>query len=56
MGQPAIIFEILSDHVRDPARCAWKRIPSGLNGADFAKQYHDDRVSAHKDALSLVQR
>ena len=29
---------------------------SGLNGADFTKQYHDDQVSAHKDAVSLFQR
>jgi hypothetical protein len=29
---------------------------SSLNGADFTKQYHDDQVSAHKDAVSLFQR
>jgi putative membrane protein len=28
----------------------------GLNGDDFTKQYHDDQVSAHKDAVSLFQR
>jgi putative membrane protein len=28
----------------------------GLKGADFTKQYHDDQVSAHKDAVSLFQR
>ncbi|MDB5644306.1 MAG: hypothetical protein JWN07_3623 [Hyphomicrobiales bacterium] len=28
----------------------------GLNGADFAKQYHSDQVAAHKDAVSLFQR
>jgi putative membrane protein len=28
----------------------------GLNGADFTKQYHDDQVTAHKDAVSLYQR
>lgn len=28
----------------------------GLNGGDFTKQYHDDQVSAHKDAVSLYQR
>ena len=27
-----------------------------LKGADFTKQYHDDQVSAHKDAVSLYQR
>jgi putative membrane protein len=29
---------------------------SGLNGADFTKQYLDDQVTAHKDAVSLFQR
>jgi putative membrane protein len=28
----------------------------GLNGKDFAKQYMDDQVSAHKQAVSLFQR
>ena len=28
----------------------------GLQGNDFAKQYMDDQVSAHKDAVSLFQR
>lgn len=28
----------------------------GLKGKDFAKQYMDDQVSAHKDAVSLFQR
>ena len=28
----------------------------GLAGADFAKQYIDDQVSGHKDAVSLFQR
>ena len=28
----------------------------GLNGADFTKTYHDDQVTAHKDAVSLYQR
>jgi putative membrane protein len=28
----------------------------GLNGNDFAKQYHSDQVSAHKDAVSLFER
>jgi putative membrane protein len=28
----------------------------GLNGNDFTKQYHDDQVSAHKDAVSLFER
>ncbi len=28
----------------------------GLEGKDFAKQYMDDQVSAHKDAVSLFQR
>ena len=28
----------------------------GLNGADFSKQYVDDQVSAHKDAVSLFER
>src|SRR6202012_4049689 len=28
----------------------------GLQGEDFAKQYMDDQVSAHKDAVSLFQR
>jgi len=27
-----------------------------LNGRDFANQYMDDQVSAHKDAVSLFQR
>ena len=27
-----------------------------LNGADFEKQYADDQVSAHKDAVDLFQR
>jgi len=27
-----------------------------LSGADFTKKYHDDQVSAHKDAVSLFQR
>jgi len=29
---------------------------SSLNGADFNKQYHDDQVSAHKDAVSMFER
>jgi putative membrane protein len=29
---------------------------NGLNGADFTKQYLDDQVTAHKDAVSLFQR
>jgi putative membrane protein len=29
---------------------------SKLNGGDFAKQYMDDQVAAHKDAVSLFQR
>jgi putative membrane protein len=28
----------------------------GLQGDEFAKQYMDDQVSAHKDAVSLFQR
>ena len=28
----------------------------GLKGADFAKQYHEDQDSGHKDAVSLCQR
>jgi putative membrane protein len=28
----------------------------GMGGQDFAKQYLDDQVSAHKDAVSLFQR
>jgi putative membrane protein len=28
----------------------------GLNGGDFTKMYHDDQVSAHKDAVSLYER
>ena len=28
----------------------------GLNGSDFTKQYIDDQVSGHKDAVSLFQR
>jgi putative membrane protein len=28
----------------------------GLNGADFSKQYVEDQVSAHKDAVSLFER
>jgi putative membrane protein len=28
----------------------------GLNGDDFVKQYMDDQVSAHKDAVSLFER
>jgi putative membrane protein len=28
----------------------------GLNGADFTKRYHNDQVTAHKDAVSLYQR
>jgi len=28
----------------------------GLNGQDFTKQYINDQVSAHKDAVSLFQR
>ena len=28
----------------------------GLKGNDFAKQYMDDQVSAHKDAVSLFER
>jgi putative membrane protein len=28
----------------------------GLQGKDFAKQYMDDQVSAHKDAVSLFER
>jgi predicted outer membrane protein len=28
----------------------------GLNGQDFTKQYLDDQVGAHKDAVSLFQR
>jgi putative membrane protein len=27
-----------------------------LSGADFTKKYHDDQVSAHKDAISLFER
>ena len=27
-----------------------------LQGGDFAKQYHSDQVSAHKDAVDLFQR
>jgi putative membrane protein len=27
-----------------------------LNGADFTKQYADDQISGHKDAVSLFQR
>ena len=29
---------------------------NALNGNDFTKLYHDDQVSAHKDAVSLFQR
>jgi putative membrane protein len=29
---------------------------NGLNGKDFDKQYMDDQVSAHKDAVSLFER
>lgn len=29
---------------------------NGLQGDDFAKQYMDDQVSAHKEAVSLFQR
>jgi putative membrane protein len=29
---------------------------NGLKGTDFAKQYMDDQVSAHKDAVSLFER
>jgi putative membrane protein len=29
---------------------------NGLQGKDFAKQYMDDQVSAHKDAVSLFDR
>lgn len=29
---------------------------NGLNGADFTKQYLDDQVTAHKDAVSLFER
>jgi putative membrane protein len=28
----------------------------GLDGADFSKQYADDQVSVHKDAVSLFER
>ena len=28
----------------------------GLTGEDFAKQYHDDQVTAHKNAVSLFER
>jgi putative membrane protein len=28
----------------------------GLNGDDFSKQYAEDQVSAHKDAVSLFER
>ncbi len=28
----------------------------GLTGADFTKQYHDDQVTAHKNAVSLFER
>jgi putative membrane protein len=28
----------------------------GLNGEDFTKQYHDDQVEAHEDAVSLFDR
>ena len=28
----------------------------GLNGKDFATQYMDDQVSAHKSAVSLFER
>lgn len=27
-----------------------------LNGKDFVKQYHDDQVNAHKEAVSLFER
>jgi putative membrane protein len=29
---------------------------NGLNGDEFTKQYQDDQVTAHKDAVSLFQR
>ncbi len=29
---------------------------NGLNGADFTKQYLDNQVTAHKDAVSLFER
>ena len=29
---------------------------AGLNGADFAKEYHSDQDSNHKDAVSLFMR
>jgi putative membrane protein len=29
---------------------------SGLSGADFSRQYADDQISGHKDAVSLFQR
>jgi putative membrane protein len=29
---------------------------NSLSGADFKKQYFDDQVSAHKDAVSLFKR
>jgi putative membrane protein len=28
----------------------------GMNGRDFTKQYYDDQVTAHKDAVSLFER
>ena len=28
----------------------------GFNGAGFSKQYVEDQVSAHKDAVSLFER
>lgn len=29
---------------------------ASLSGADFSKQYHDDQLSAHKDAVSMFER
>jgi putative membrane protein len=29
---------------------------NSLSGAEFQKEYFDDQVSAHKDAVSLFQR
>jgi putative membrane protein len=40
----------------DPAHQKMLDKLRGLNGADFTKQYIDDQVSGHKDAVSLFQR
>jgi putative membrane protein len=29
---------------------------AGLNGEDFTKRYHDDQVTAHKNAVNLFER